>query len=93
MTTRDIPMLLEIDSEAVTSSLQQASEKLSSADGEVVLDFSSVLRINPGALQALEKLAAAAKEKAIKVVLRGINVEMYKVLKLARLTAQFSFLA
>ena len=51
-------------------------------DGEVTLDFSSVRRIDPGALRAMEELARMADEKDVKVVLRGVNVDVYKVLKL-----------
>ena len=60
--------------------------------GEVVLDFSSVRRIDPSALRAMEKLAGIADDKAVKVVLRGVNVDIYKVLKLVKLTPRFSFL-
>ena len=60
---------------------------------DVVLDFSAVRRIDPNALRAMEKLAGFADGKAVKVVLRGLNVEIYKVLKLMRLTSRFSFVA
>lgn len=81
-----------IDGEDVVPALQQAGEKLDNADGEVVLDFSSVRRIDPNALKAMEELAGIADEKAVKIVLRGVNVDVYKVLKLVRLTPRFSFL-
>jgi len=83
---------LEIDGEHMVQALQDAGEKLNSADGEVVLDFSSVRRIEPSALRTLEKLAGTADDKAVKVVLRGVNVDVYKVLKLVKLTPRFSFL-
>ena len=83
---------LEIDGEGVVQALQAASETLNTAKGDVVLDFSSVRRIDPSALRALEGLAAAADEKAVKVVLRGVNVDIYKVLKLVKLTSRFSLL-
>jgi hypothetical protein len=41
----------------------------------------------------MEKLAGVADDKAVKVVLRGVNVDVYKVLKLVNLTPRFSFLA
>lgn len=72
--------------------LQEALEKLASAEGEIVLDFSSVRRVDPGALRVMEKLAGAAGDKAVKVVLRGVNVDVYKALKLIRLAPRFSFL-
>lgn len=80
-----------IDGERVASALQEAGAKLDSAEGEVVLDFSSVQRIDPAALKALEELARLADEKAVKLVLRGVNVEIYKVLTLVKLAPRFSF--
>jgi anti-anti-sigma regulatory factor len=52
-----------------------------------------VRRIDAAALGALQKLAALADQKAVKVVLSGVNVDIYKVLKLMRLEPRFSFLA
>ncbi len=93
MTNTLIPVWLEIDGEAVVPALQDACEKLDSADGEVVLDFSSVRRIDPSALRELDKLAGTADAKAIKVALRGVNIDVYRVLKLMKLASRFSFLA
>ena len=84
---------LEIDGERVAQGLQAARETLDTAQGDVVLNFSSVRRIDPNALRAMEKLAGLADGKAVKVVLRGVNVDIYKVLKLVKLTSRFSFLA
>ncbi len=80
-----------IDGEEVTSALQQAEAKLDSVNGELVLDFSAVRRIDASALRTMQELATAAEEKAIALRLRGVNVDIYKVLKLAGLTAPFSF--
>ncbi|MGD0975282.1 MAG: STAS domain-containing protein [Candidatus Korobacteraceae bacterium] len=84
---------LKIDAERLVHALHQACENLNSAEREVALDFSFVRRIDPGALRAMEKLAGVADDKAVKVVLRGVNVDVYKVLKLVNLTPRFSFLA
>ena len=84
---------LAIDGDRVEPSLRNAIEQLDSASGEIALDFSPVRRIDPATWRALEKLASAAEEKAIKVVLRGVNVSVYKVLKLMKLAARFSFQA
>ncbi|MGA3213393.1 MAG: STAS domain-containing protein [Terriglobales bacterium] len=81
----------ELTHERLITTLEQAGEKLDCADGEIGLDFSSVYRIDPSALEALEELARIADEKAVKVVLRGVNVDIYKVLKLMKLTSRFSF--
>ena len=83
----------KIDEESIVSALEQAGEKLDNAAGEVVLDFSSVRRVDKGALQAMEELAGVAAEKGVRVVLCGVNVHIYRVLKLMKLTSQFSFLS
>ena len=82
---------LNIDEKRVVLDLQAAGGNLDCAQGEAVLDFSSVRRIDSGALQALEGFARVAQEKAVKIVLRGVSVDVYKVLKLAKLAHRFSF--
>jgi anti-anti-sigma regulatory factor len=82
---------LKIDGESVVHALQEALEKLDGAAGEVVLDFSSVHRIDASALRAMENLAGAVDGKA-KVALHGVNVGVYKVLKLMKMARRFSFL-
>jgi anti-anti-sigma regulatory factor len=81
----------KIDGEQIAQSLNLVREKLGSDNGEVVLDFSAVLRIDTGALQAMETFAVAAEKQSVKVEFRGVNIAVYKVLKLARLTESFSF--
>jgi anti-anti-sigma regulatory factor len=61
------------------------------AEGEAVLDFSSVLRIDANAVRALEELAGLADDRSVKVVLRAVNMDIYMVLKLLRLAERFSF--
>ena len=82
---------LKIDEEHVVQALQEAGEKLDGVEGEVVLDFSSVRRINPSALRGVEEFAGIADDKGVKVALRGVNVGVYKVLKLVKLASRFSF--
>ncbi len=84
---------LKIDEERVAQALQEAGEKLDGVEGEAVLDFSSVYRIDPSAIGALEEFACIADDKGVKVVLRGVNVGVYKVLKLVKLTSRFSFVS
>ena len=88
-----VAVLLKVDGERVTDVLQEARQKLDGAGGELILDFSSVRRVNPGALKNMQELAALAQEKSVKLVLRGVHVDVYKVLKLAKVTAVFSFSA
>ena len=82
---------LKVDGDRVAQTLQEAQAKLDSVEGELVLDFSAVRRVDPAALRAMEDFAAAAAEKSVKVAFRGVNVDVYKVLKLAKLTPRFSF--
>jgi len=82
---------LKVDEERVVQALQEAGEKLDIAEGEVMLDFSSVLRIDVSGLMALEQFAGRADDKGVRVTLRGVNVSVYKVLKLVKLTSRLSF--
>ncbi len=85
------PVCLKIDGARAVEALQEVPEKLDGAGGEMILDFSSVCRIDPPTLRALEKLADAADEKAVTVSLRGVNVDIYKVLKLMKLAERFTY--
>ena len=54
---------IEIDNQRVSESLRNALANMESAGQELVLDFSSVNRIDAGALSALAELAGAAEGK------------------------------
>jgi anti-anti-sigma regulatory factor len=86
-------MWLRIDGDRVAHALEEALTRLDGAGGEMVLDFSSVHRIDSSAIRALGTLASAADDQMAKLVLRGVNIDIYKVLKLIKLAARFSFLA
>ena len=81
----------KVNGENVARSVDEVCAKLIPSEGDVTLDVSDVRRIDPSGLRAFEDLAAAADEKSVKIVLQGLNVDVYKVLKLARLTTRFSF--
>jgi len=83
-------MCFAIDGEHLSEALQAIGTKLDSLDGEVTLDFSSVTRIDSSALRALEGLARTADAKNFKIALRGVNLDIYRVLKLATLARRFS---
>jgi anti-anti-sigma regulatory factor len=85
-------MWLNIDGERVVPALLEALESLDGTGPEVVLDFSSVHRIDPSALRVMEKLAATADDRKLKVVLHGVDVDIYRVLRQMQLTPRFSFL-
>jgi anti-anti-sigma regulatory factor len=88
-----IAVWLKIDEERIVQGLQEAGEKLDNVEGEAALDLSSVRRIDPSALKAMEEFADIADDKGVKVVLRGVNVGVYKVLKLVKLASRFSFVS
>jgi anti-anti-sigma regulatory factor len=90
MTTNAVRV--KVDPERVVQVLKNdAVEKLAGAE-DVVLDFSSVLRIDASAVDALEDLARLAGDRSANVALLGVNLNVYKVLKLVKLTPRFSFL-
>ena len=84
-------VLLKIDEERIVQALQETVDKLDSVLGEVVLDFTSVRRIGSRALRGMEDLASMAENKGVRVVLCGVSVGIYKVLKLVNLSSRFSF--
>jgi anti-anti-sigma regulatory factor len=87
-----IAMFLKINAESVADCLLEARANLDSGQGETILDFSAVRRIDPKALRAMEELLALADEKAVKIGLHGVNVDIYKVLKLVKLAPRFCLL-
>jgi anti-anti-sigma regulatory factor len=83
---------VNIHGDRVVRCVDEAVQNLESGRGEVVLDFSSVRRIDANALNAMERLAGAAEGKAVKIALHGVNIDVYKVLKQMNLAARFTFL-
>lgn len=83
--------VLKIDEQNVRSALEKAAESLDGEQNHPLLDFSSVRKIDAPGLRALQEYAHKAEEKKIKVSLRGVDVNVYKTLKLARLTRRFAF--
>jgi anti-anti-sigma regulatory factor len=77
----------------MVKTLQETLDQLDGAAEEVVVDFSGVARIDADALEALEQLADAASAKSVKVVLRGVNIDVYKVLKLMKLAPRFAYVS
>lgn len=82
----------KIDGERVAESLRTIGDKLGATDGELVLDFGEVRALNPAALEALGRLAETAEQKKVRLVLRAVNIDAYKVLKLAKLASRLGFL-
>ena len=86
-----IAEFFKIDGDRVAECIHEAYMQLDPARDQTTLDFSSVLRISPKDLRAMEELVERADNQSVKVVLCGVNVDIYKVLKLVKLTARFSF--
>jgi anti-anti-sigma regulatory factor len=80
---------LKADEKSVAAAIHEARAQLS--EGEVLLDFSAVRRIDTAGLRALEDLATAAGEKGATVTLRGLNIDVYKVLKVAKVASKLKF--
>ena len=72
--------------------IQEAIAKVNSGQSEVILDFSSVRRIDTNMVGALEELARLAGSTSAKVVLRAVNTDIYRVLKQLKLTQCFTFM-
>jgi ABC-type transporter Mla MlaB component len=88
-----IAVWLKVDEDRIVRALLEAAEKLEGVEGEVALDFSSVRRIDSGGLRAMDEFATIADAKGVKVVLRGVNAGLYRVLKLMKLASRFSFVS
>ena len=81
-----------IDGEHVAQQVIDIRAKLATEGPEVLLDFFLAQSLDPAGIRALEELAGAADIEHAKIVLRGVNIEMYKVLKLAGLSDKFTFI-
>lgn len=71
--------------------IQDAVDKVKSGEQGVVLDFSAVAWIDGNVVRALEELADLADGRSVKVALRAVNVDIYRVLKQLKLTERFCF--
>ena len=83
----------KVDDKRTLQILEDACEKVETAENELLVDLSAVLRLDPHAISTLNNLSARANDKNVKVVLRGLSVDIYKVLKLVNLANRFSFIA
>jgi anti-anti-sigma regulatory factor len=90
METMTVAVMNKIDEARLAETFEKAAKRLDMAGGEMVLDFSSVRRVDANALRAMEGFLALADEKSVKVLLRGVNVDVYKVLKLVKLASRFT---
>ena len=83
---------MKVDQDSAITALRDAVQKVEASNGDVMVDFSSVRRIDAGVVRIMEELATRAEERGAKIALRGVNVTVYKVLKLVKLSSRFMFL-
>jgi anti-anti-sigma regulatory factor len=84
---------LVMDEAQLVHEVQQAADSLNDLANDLLLDFSGVRRIDAAAIREMDKLASVADADSVKIGLRGVNVHIYKVLKLVKLASRFSFLS
>jgi anti-anti-sigma regulatory factor len=90
MTTNAVWLPVE-DQDLAGSLRAGAAELVKIAEGEVLLDFSSVPRIGSGEAEALRELTELAEKRAVKLRMRNVNVRIYKALALLKLARRLSF--
>jgi anti-anti-sigma regulatory factor len=90
MTTNRV--LLNVDPECLVLQME-AVETLRRAEGELVLDFSAVVRIDSRAVLAMERLADLASQTSRKIELRAVNTTIYRTLKLLKVAPRFTVLS
>ena len=83
-------VVVVMDERSLLTTLDKAGKNLN-GEQELTLDCSGVSRVDSSGLRAMQDLAHRAEEKSVRVVLRGVNVGVYKAMKLARLTRRFLF--
>lgn len=83
---------MDVAGKSATLALEEALRKAGAAEGDILLDFASVRRLDANAVRVMKQLADTAGNKGVKVALRGISVEVYRVLKLLELAPRFSFI-
>lgn len=74
----------------LVSELRSLAKNLERDPADITLDLSSLRRVNSQDVLAIEELVRVAEEKEVKVTLRGVNVPIYRALKLVKLTNRFS---
>ncbi len=86
-----VAILRKGNNESIASILQEVEKSLQPAPGEVVIDFSSVSRLDGSAVRSLADFVSKAEANSVKIILRGVNVDVYKVLVLIKLASRLSF--
>ena len=86
------PVCLRLAPDSLLHDLRaEALKAVQTVDGELELDFSAIVRLDAGAVRALEELAGIADQRAVRIVLRDVNLNVYKTLTLLKLAGRFKF--
>jgi anti-anti-sigma regulatory factor len=86
-----VALQLAINPKRVETALEEARAMLDKAEGELVIDFTTVPRLSARDMRALEELLKVAEGKGVRLVLRGFDSGLYKTLKLAKLSSRLAF--
>ena len=86
-----ISVLVKLEAHNAGPALEAECQALDDGPGEAIVDFSGLSRIDSSVVAGLEAFLRAAESKSVKVILTGVNVDVYRVLKLVKLAAKVSF--
>jgi ABC-type transporter Mla MlaB component len=86
-----VAIVLKMEESTAASTLLENRAGLGACGADVVLDFAAMRRIDTATVAALQEFSRAASQQNVRMVLRGVSVDIYKVLKLVKLTAPLSF--
>lgn len=79
------------DSNQISTLVREAGNNLASGSGDVILDLTSVHRLDSTSLGRLLEFAKSAEEHHRRTLLRSVDPQVYKALKLLKATHSFVF--
>lgn len=81
-----------IDAGNLAASLGEFANHLTTNEsGGATLDLQDVARIDPQAVRLLTQIADTADQKNVELTVKGANIDVYRVLKLTKLSYRFQF--
>lgn len=86
-----ISVLVKLEAHNAGPALEAECQRLDGGPGEAIIDLSALGRIDAGAVAGLEAFVRTAESKSVQVIFTGVNVDVYRVLKLVKLAAKVSF--
>ena len=85
------PIRIPSERDGALRALGEAASRLAAGAPDLRLDFSAVDRIGPETARALEELSDQAGKASVNPVLTGVNIGVYRVLKLLKVAHKFSY--